>query len=132
MFVALSLAIASVTYELLRRSWQVWLVGGCEGSAATIDERISFFAPDLVASGPDCARAELGKNAQASRQKQIVFFMALTPTAVAVAPRIGQEGMPFNGRALTTVWNVCGPPSIDFAAGYSRRWRASLRKTVLE
>ena len=59
------------------------LVGGCEGSAATIDERISFFAPDLVASGPDCARAELGKNAQASRQKQIVFFMALTTTAVA-------------------------------------------------
>ena len=79
------------------------LVGGCEGSTATKDERISFFAPDLVASGPDCARAELGKNAQASRQKQIVFFMALTTTAVAVAPRIGQEGMPFNGRGLTTV-----------------------------
>jgi hypothetical protein len=108
------------------------LASGGEGSGATIDERISFFGPDLIASEPDCDRAELGKNAQASRQKQIVFFMALTTTAVAVAPRIGQEGMPFNGRGLTTLWNVYGPPSIDFAAGYSRRWRASLRKTVLE
>jgi hypothetical protein len=54
-----------------------------------MDDRISFFAPDLVASGPDCVRAELGKNPQDSRQKQIAFFMALTTTAVAVAPRIG-------------------------------------------
>jgi len=99
------------------------LVSGGEGSAATIDERISFFAPDLVASGPGCAGAELGKNAQASRQKQIVFFMALTTTAVAVAPRIGQEGMPFNGWGLTTVWNVCGPSSADFTVGYTQMWR---------
>jgi len=88
-----------------------------------MDERISFFAPELVASGADCDRAELGKNAQASRQKQIVFFMALTTTAVAVAPRIGQAEMPFNGRGLTTVWNVCGPSSADFTVGYTQMWR---------
>jgi hypothetical protein len=99
------------------------LVGGREGSGATIDERISFFGPDLIASEPDCDRAELGKNAQANRQKQIAFFMALTTTAVAVAPRIAQAGMPFNGRGLTTVWNVCGPSSADFTGGYTQMWR---------
>ena len=31
------------------------LPAGLEGSAVTIDERISFFAPDLPASGPNCA-----------------------------------------------------------------------------
>jgi hypothetical protein len=99
------------------------LVGGCEGIAAATDERIWLFATDVVASEPDCARAELGKNAQASRQKQIAFFMALTTTAVAVAPRIGQAKMPFNGRGLTTVWNVCGPSSADFSVGYAQMWR---------
>jgi hypothetical protein len=64
-------------------------------------------------------------------QEKIAFFTALTSTAFAVAPRIGQEGMPFNGRGLTTVWYVCGPLSFDFAVGYSGTWRASCGETVL-
>jgi Tol biopolymer transport system component/DNA-binding winged helix-turn-helix (wHTH) protein len=39
--------------------------------------------------------------------------------------------MPFNGRGLTTVWNVCGPTSFDFAVSYSRRWRTSRGEMVL-
>src|SRR6202158_871533 len=61
-------------------------------------------------------------------QEKMTFFTALTSTAIAVAPRIGQAETPFNGRGLTTVWNVCGPASFDFAVGYSRGWRASLRR----
>ena len=70
---------------------------------ATKDEGISFFALKLGESGSDCARLELCKHIHATMQEKIAFFTALTSTAFAVAPRIGQEGMPFNGRGLTTV-----------------------------
>jgi hypothetical protein len=99
---------------------------------ATKDEGISLFALNLGESGPDCARLGLCMNIQASRQEQIALFTALTSTATAVAPRIGQERMPFNGRGLTTVWYVCGPASLGFTVGYKRRWRASLLRMVLD
>jgi hypothetical protein len=68
----------------------------------------------------------------ATMQEKIAFFTALTSTAIAVASRIGQERMPFNGRGLTTVWYVCGPASVDFTVGYNRGWHASLRRLVLD
>ena len=105
---------------------------GCEGSAATKDEGISLCALNLGASGLDCARLELCKHTHATRQEKIAFFTVLTSTAIAVAPRIDQERMPFNGRGLTTVWYVCGPASLAFTVGYNRRWRASLRRMVLD
>jgi hypothetical protein len=98
---------------------------------ATKDEGISFFALKLGESGSDCARLELCKHIHATMQEKIAFFTALTSTAIAVAPRIGKGKMQFNGRSLTIVWNVCGPPSIDFAVGYSGTWRASCGETML-
>lgn len=39
-----------------------------------------------------------------------------------------QEKAQINAQRLTSVWNVCGPPSGDFTVGWSQVWRGAWRR----
>jgi DNA-binding winged helix-turn-helix (wHTH) protein len=39
-----------------------------------------------------------------------------------------QEKVQINAQRLTSVWNVCGPPSGDFTVGWSQVWRGAWRR----
>src|ERR1700730_397940 len=71
----------------------------CKAKGISISAGIGF--------GRSCAQSEANERKQEKlRRTQSLYFTALTPTAVAVAPKLAHARVPLHRRQLASVWNV--------------------------